>query len=89
MAVAAYAMAVLAKEICLPPGTIHVSQEFEFINTVSINDSLTSYAKVSRKQSRGKLHLLAIDLNVLNRDNEAVLAGKTSFVLPELGEGGQ
>ena len=88
MAIAAYAMAALSQAISLPPGTIHVSQELEFIDTVSANDSLTSYARVSRKQSRGKFHLLAIDLNVFNQNQQAVLAGKTTFILPEQDDGG-
>ncbi len=83
MAVAAYAMKALSENISLPPGTIHVSQKLEFTDTVSINDSLTSYAKVSRKQSRGKLHLLTVSLNVLNQSQKAVLAGKAIFILPE------
>ena len=87
MAIAAYAMAALSKSISLPPGAIHVSQEFEFIDTVSVDDSLISYARVSRKQSRGKFHLLAIDLNVFNQNQKAVLAGKTSFILPEQDDG--
>jgi len=86
MAIAAYAMAALSEGICLPPGTIHVSQEFEFINTANINDTFVSYARVSRKQRRGKFHLLVIDLNVSNQKQKAVLAGKTSFILPEYGE---
>jgi len=87
MAIAAHAMASLSESICLPPGTIHVSQEFEFIDTVSIGDTLISYARVSRKQSRGKFHLLIVDLNVVNQEMKAVLAGKTSFILPEYSEG--
>ncbi len=86
MVIAAYAMAALSESICLPPGTIHVSQEFEFIDTVSINDTLISYARVSRKQSRGKFHLLLVDLNVANQNQKAVLTGKTSFILPEYSE---
>jgi len=86
MAVAAYAMAALSESISLPSGTIHVSQELEFIDTVSIKDTITSYAKVSRKQSRGKFHLLIVELNVFNQRQKAVLAGKTSFILPAYGE---
>ena len=83
MAIAAYAMAALSESISLPSGTIHASQELEFIDTVGINDTLTSYARVSRQQSRGKFHLLSINFNVLNQRQKAVLAGKTSFILPE------
>jgi len=86
MAIAAYAMAALSEDICLPPGTIHVSQEFEFLDTASINDTFTSYARVSKKQSRGKFHLLVVGLNVINQYQKTVLAGKTSFILPEHSE---
>ena len=86
-AIAAYALAALSQGIDLPPGAIHVSQELEFMDTMSVNDSLISYAKVSRKQSRSKFHLLAIDLNVFNQNQTAVLAGKTSFILPEQDDG--
>ena len=83
MAVAALAMAALLESISLPGGTIHVSQEIEFIDPVSINDIITCRARVSRKHERGKLHLMTIDLNVFNQQHKAVLSGKTSFVLPQ------
>ena len=86
MAIAAYAMASLSEHISLPPGTIHVSQEFEFRSAVNINDPLTSYARVSRKQSRGEFHLLSVDLNVVDQNQKVVLTGKTSFILPAPGE---
>jgi hypothetical protein len=89
MAIAAYAMVALSENMYLPPGTIHVSQEFEFIGTVSTNDILVSNARVSRKQSRGKLHLLTVDLNVSDQRQKTVLVGKSSFILPEPDEDGR
>ena len=86
MAIAAYAMAALSEDICLPPGTIHVSQEFEFMGIASIDDTFTSYARVAKKQSRGKFHLLIVNFNVVNQNQKAVLTGKTSFILPEYSE---
>ena len=86
MAVAAYAMAALSENISLPSGTIHVSQEIEFKDTVSTKDTITCRAKVRRKQVRGRLHLLTVDLDVFNQNQKAVLAGKTSFILPEYDE---
>ena len=83
MAIAAYAMAALSEGISLPPGTIHVTQEIEFIDTVSARDTITCHARVSRKQNRGRLHLMTIDLDVFNQNQKAVLAGKVGFVLPE------
>ena len=83
MAVAALAMAALLESISLPGGTIHVSQEIEFIDPVSVEDTITCHARVSRKHQRGKLHLMTIDLEVFNQEQEAVLSGKTSFLLPQ------
>ena len=83
MAIAAYAMASLSESISLPPGAIHVYQELEFIDTVRVRDTITCHAKVGRKQDRGRLHLLTIDLDVFNQSQKKVLAGKTGFVLPE------
>ena len=82
MAVAALALKSLISAISMPPGTIHVSQEFEFIDTVNTQDTLTSHAGVSRIQERGKLHLISVDINVSNQKQKPVLAGKTSFILP-------
>ena len=80
VAIAAHSMAALSRSICLPPGTIHVSQEFEFTEAVRVDDTLTSYARVSRKWGRGKFHFLDIDLNVCNQNQRTVLTGKTSFI---------
>ena len=87
MAVAALAMATLSQTISLPPGSIHVSQEVEFKDTVKIEGSLTSYARISRTQRRGKLHMLTVDLDVRNQDRKTVLTGKTSFILPQQEDG--
>ncbi len=82
MAVAALALKALINAISMPPGTIHVSQEFEFLAAVSTQDTMTSHATVSRIQQRGKLHLINVDISVLNQENQPVLAGKTGFILP-------
>ena len=82
-AVAAYAMSSLSNSISLPPGTIHVSQELEFIDTVGVGDTILCKAKVVKKQDRGGLHLMTVGLEVFSQDQKKVLAGKTGFVLPE------
>ena len=82
MAVAALSLKALIDVISMPAGTIHVSQEFEFLAAVKTQDSLTSRATVSRIQERGKLHMMTVDVSVVNQAQQPVLAGKTSFVLP-------
>ncbi len=83
LAVAALALSALSQGINLPPGTIHVSQEFEFSGTATIDDSLTSFARISRKHNRGNLQLMAIDFKVKNQSQQVILTARTSFILPQ------
>jgi acyl dehydratase len=88
MAVTAFAMSALSHSISLPSGTIHVSQELDFLKMVSVNDTITCFSKVSRKVERGDLRLMNTDITVVNQKNEKVLTGKVGFVLPEPGKTG-
>jgi len=82
MAVTAYAMLALSQSVTLPSGTIHVSQELDFIKPVKTGDTITCCSKVSRKVDRGGLRLMNIDISVTNRSSELVLTGKVGFILP-------
>ena len=82
MAVAARAMIAMASAMVLPAGTIHVSQEVSFTNLAKVGEILTSRARVSRRVERGKLHMLTISIEVVNRDATPVTTGETSFILP-------
>lgn len=85
MAVTALAMSALAQSVKMPSGTIHVSQELEFLNLVKVGDTITCHSKVSRKVERGGLRLMNTDIEVLNQNQETVLTGRVGFVLPEQG----
>jgi acyl dehydratase len=85
MAVTAYAMAALSQAVIMPSGTIHVSQELDFLELVKVGDTITCYSKVSRKVERGGLRLMNTDITVLNQNQEKVLTGRVGFVLPEPG----
>jgi hypothetical protein len=87
MAITALAMTALGKSITMPAGTIHVSQELEFLKAVKTGDTITCYSKVSRKVERGGLRLMNTDINVVNQDKEKILSGKVGFVLPPPVEG--
>ncbi len=79
-AVAAYALAALANEMEVPPGTIHTSQEIESIDLVYVNDTITSLASVSSIKSRKNMVIMAIDINVTNQNGVTVIQGKTTFL---------
>ncbi len=82
VAVAALALAALSEGMTMPPGAIHVSQEVEFLATVSTADTVTSRATVARSQNRGKFHMVTVALRVVNQGEKEVMAAKTSFILP-------
>jgi acyl dehydratase len=82
MAVTAYAMASLSQAIALPSGTIHVTQELDFLKTVQTGDTITCRSKVSRKVDRSGMRLMNIDITVTNQREKIVLTGKVGFILP-------
>jgi len=81
-AIAAWALVSLLEFVSLPAGTIHLSQEIQFFGSASAGDTMTCRATVSRKQERGKLKLLNIDIAVTNREGSRLLSSKSGFNLP-------
>ncbi|RJQ40012.1 MAG: hypothetical protein C4555_02180 [Dehalococcoidia bacterium] len=81
-AIAAYAMAGMAENMALAEGTIHTQQELEFKRVVTVGETVTCRAKVSRNLARGKFHFLNIELDVRDSQTRPVMAGKTGFILP-------
>ena len=82
LAIAAYAMKSMIDSLALPPGSIHASQEFEFIRPVSIGTSITCNARVDRKIARSRMNMLVLEIAVFNQKEEKVQSGKTTIVLP-------
>ena len=83
IAIIAYTMATLSQNIPLPSGTIHITQEIECLKALVVGTRVTCYAKVSRKQERGNLRLLTIDLSAFDENQDLVVSGKSGFVLPK------
>jgi acyl dehydratase len=83
MAVGALAVSALSKEVSFPPGTVHVSQEFEFAAPLRVGAQVSCRSKVTRNLHRGGLYLMSIEILVLDAKQQKVLTGKVGFVLPE------
>ena len=83
MAVTAFAMAALSQSIVMPGGTIHVTQELNFLELVKVGDTINCNSIVSRKQDRGGLHIMNVDIEVTNQNLEKVLKGRVGFILPD------
>lgn len=82
LAIAAYAMTALSQSFSVPPGSIHASQEFEFLKLVPIGTTISCGGKIAQKVQRGRLHLVVLEINALNQDKEKVLSGKATIAVP-------
>ena len=82
LAIAAQVMTAMSKSFMPPPGSIHASQELEFFKVVPIGTTINCHSRVAQRINRGKLHLLTIEMDALDQDNEKVLSGKATLVLP-------
>ncbi len=84
LAVAACAIAAMTKSVPLPPGTIaiHASQELEFLNLVPIGATIECCIEVAQKIARGKMSMLGLRLEILDKDKEKVQSGRAGIALP-------
>jgi hypothetical protein len=83
MAIAAYTMTAVAQSMALPPGTIHASQELEFLKLVPVGGAIKCQGRVAQKVDRGRLHMLVIELEALNQEQERVMAGQATLIMPD------
>ena len=84
LAIAACAMTALSQSFTVPPGSIHASQEFEFLKLLPIGTTISCGGKLVQKLARGRLSLIAIEINALNQDQEKVLTGKATIAVPNI-----
>jgi len=84
LAIAAYAMSALAKAFSVPPGSIHASQELEFLKAVPIGATISCGGKVVQKVERGRLNLIVLEINAITQDKEKVLTGKATIAIPRM-----
>jgi hypothetical protein len=82
LAIAACAMTALSQSFTVPPGSIHASQELEFLKMVPIGASISCGGKIAQKLERGSLNLVILEINVMNQAEEKVLTGKATIAAP-------
>jgi len=82
LAIAACAITALSQSITVPPGSIHASQDFEFLKLVPIGATIGCGGKMAQKLERGRLKLIGIELYAINQDQETILTGKATIAAP-------
>ena len=84
LAIAACAMTALSQSFTVPPGSIHASQEFEFLKLVPVGATIKCGGRLVQKLTRGSLNLIVIEINTLNQNRERVLTGKATIAVPNI-----
>jgi len=84
LAITACAITAMTGSFSLPSGTIviHASQELEFFKLVPIGATIECHIGVAQKITRGKMSMLILEFEVLDKDNEKVQAGRATIALP-------
>jgi len=84
LAITACAIAAMTGSLSLPCGTvvIHASQELEFFKLVPIGVTIECHTRVAQKITRGKMSILILELEVLDKGKEKVQSGKATIALP-------
>jgi acyl dehydratase len=83
LAIAACAMTALAQSFTVPPGSIHASQELEFLKPVPIGSRVSCGGRIAQKLTRGSLNLVMLEIKVTDEDGEQVLSGKATIAAPD------
>ena len=82
MAVAALSIRGVVQDLQIPGGTLHAGQEFEFMSTVTVGNSLECAATLVQNSVRGDWRFLVIDCRVSDSDEADVMSGKSTIMIP-------
>lgn len=82
MAVAALALRSLMEEMALPAGSIHGSQELQFVRPVEVGERITCRAWLSHRSERGGWWALAVEIEGADESGQPALAGRSTVMVP-------
>lgn len=82
LAIAACAMTALSQSFAVPPGSIHASQELEFLKIVPVGVTISCGGRIAHRLERGRLNLVSIEISALDQGEQEVLTGKATVAMP-------
>lgn len=86
LACASLAIGALVNKMELPAGTIHLSQEITSSRPAKVGKTVLCHTSIIRDQVRRNLRIMTLKLEINDEAGNAVLEGKTTFVLPQQGK---
>jgi acyl dehydratase len=85
LAVSAYALKALMERLGLPAGTLHASQELEYLRVIKVGERLHLTAHLSKPFQRGEWNFLSADVTASDTSSQPVLKAKTTVMVPVKG----
>lgn len=83
---AAFALGALLKSIGLPPGTMHLAQEFAAHKAVTIGETLACKGRIGQRSQRRDGVFWTVEFTLASAQGSPVMEGKATLLTP--GEGG-
>ena len=68
--------------LSLPPGTIHLAQEFESNGVAIVDERISCVARLSRPIDRGDWKFMAVEFKLDSENTASVLTGRCSVLVP-------
>ena len=81
LAVAAWVLAGIIEAIGLPPGSVHATQEFTFMDTAPLDSTLDAEAEVVQATSRGGMDVIVVEIRA-QHEQRSVLTGRSMLMMP-------
>lgn len=83
MAVVAKGLQFLVKDLEVPPGTVHVAQEFEFFAMVPLGEAIRYHARIAQNVTRKGHRFMSVDVSVEGDGSRPVMTSRSTIVSPE------
>jgi hypothetical protein len=82
IALGARAVGSLVRELSLPPGTLHASQELDCRRMARLGEEVSCTARLSRPVKRRGWLFVSASFTIYGADGELVLTGRSAVSLP-------
>ena len=81
LALSAWSLGSLLKQLALPPGAIHSLQDMETFRGVSFGEEIHGTAQVAKPRQRGKMTFVSVVYALTDRSGQRVHSGKTTVLV--------
>ena len=82
MSIAALSLKGVVNDLKIPGGTLHTSQEINFLSKVPIGETLVCTATLNSNTVRAEWRFMVVKLVVCDSKGTTVMTGKSTIMIP-------